>query len=214
MQVLIGVIVVLVLAFFAVRWQGQHHPHPMPYWLEGVFLDNPLRRLVFGPGLVLSLGAVRSGDRVAEIGSGIGFISEALSRATGPGGEVLALDQSPMAVAATRRRLSNGPARHSVVEGDAGQLPWDSGSVDVVVMVAMLGEIAPDRRRGVLGEVRRVLAPQGRVVLVEYWPDPHYLLPADLKRYLAGAGLVVEASRRAFLQHGVRATRAGGTDAG
>lgn len=206
--VLIVLVVAAILAvlFGAVRWQGQHHPHPMPYWLEGFFLDNPLRRLVFGPGLVLDLARLRPGERAAEVGSGIGYIAAALSGAVGSSGRVWALDQSPAAVEATQARLSTMPAPADVSLGDATRLPWESDSLDTVVMVAMLGELAVHLRPAVLAEANRVVKPGGRVVVVEYWPDPHFLSRPTLLGYLDAAGLEVEATRTGVLQHGVRAT--------
>lgn len=205
MVVTVLVVAALVLAFWLVRLQGQHDPHPMPYWLEGIFLDNPLRRVVFGPDFVTGLLDVTGGERVAEVGSGIGFISAALGRAVGDGGEVFALDQNPRAVRATERRLRGQPASATVTRGDATRLPWAPASLDAVAMVAMLGELPENRRVGALVEVRRVLRPGGRLVIVEYWPDPHYLTTRTLVRYLDQAGFTVARRERRFLQHGLLA---------
>ncbi len=205
---------VVVAAFLAVRWQGQTHPHPMPFWLEGFFLDNPLRRQVFGPRFVLDLAAVASGEQVAEVGCGIGYVSEALAERVGAGGSVQALDQSPEAVRAATRRLSACAAACTVVEGDAAALPWPSASLDAVVMVAMLGELPADRRLAALSEVRRVLRPDGRLTVVEYWPDPHFLRPERLAGYLSAAGFRMEAAGKRPGQHGIRSRPAAEGKAG
>lgn len=205
MLFVLGVLAAVVLVFFIVRWQGQHHPRPMPYWLEGLFLDNPLRRWMFGSRFVLDLAEVAEGERVGEVGSGIGYVSAAIAERVGAGGSVQALDQSARAVRATDRRLLAYKAAHGVARGDATALPWPSGSLDAVVMVAMLGEIPAERRVQALSEVQRVLRPGGRLVVVEYWPDPHFLSQEVLARYLTAARFRVEASRQRFGQYGFRA---------
>jgi len=200
-----GLLVVLAGAFVWVRWVGQHHPAPMAFWLEGFFLNNPLRRVVFRPGFVVEVAGNLAGRRVAEIGVGTGMVSEALGRAAGPDGALLGVDLGSQSVAATRRRLDRLGLAADIRQGDARQLPWSDAGVDVVVMVAMLGELPPTARVPALREVRRVLTPDGALVVIEYWPDPHYLTPARLDAYLAEAGFRVEERRQAFLQHGVRA---------
>ena len=57
-------------------------------------------------------------------------------------------------------------------QGDATSLPYADASVDAVVLVAVLGEI-PDRGAA-LREIRRVLKPDGRLVVGELFGDPHF----------------------------------------
>jgi ubiquinone/menaquinone biosynthesis C-methylase UbiE len=203
--VVVGLVVVLAGAFVWVRWVGQHHPAPMAFWLEGFFLNNPLRRVVFRPGFVVEAAGDLTGRRVTEIGVGTGMVMEALARAAGPTGTLSGVDLGPQSVLATRQRLARQGLAADIRQADARQLPWADASVDVAVMVAMLGELPPTARVPALREVRRILDPEGALVVIEYWPDPHYLTPSRLDAYLAEAGFRVEERRRAFLQHGVRA---------
>ena len=61
-------------------------------------------------------------------------------------------------------------------QGDATALPYDDGSIDAVVLTAVLGEI-PDQAAA-LGEIARVLRPGGRLVVGELFGDPHFTSPA------------------------------------
>ena len=87
--------------------------------------------------------------------------------------------------AAAERGLGNLVA----TQGDATDLPFEDGSVDAIVLTAVLGEI-PDRAAA-LAEVRRVLRPGGRLVVGELFGDPHFTTRASLGRLGAEAGLVL-----------------------
>jgi tRNA A58 N-methylase Trm61 len=115
---------------------------------------------------------VQSGDRIADIGAGSGFLSFRLSRAVGPDGRVLAVDISRRSL----RRLWND-ARDAglanidtiVSERDDPKLPpW---SVDGVVIVNAYHEMR--QYEAMLAGIRLALRPGGRLVIVDNPPvDP------------------------------------------
>jgi ubiquinone/menaquinone biosynthesis C-methylase UbiE len=204
----LAVAAVIAAGFLAVREVGQRRPAPMPVWLEEGFLANPLRKRLFGAALLRELLGEVGGRTIGEVGSGVGVMTEELARMAGDSGRVLALDRQPSAVARARERLARaGLANAEVVVGDARRLPWGDATLDCVVMVAVLGEVPGFDRLRALTEVRRVLKPHGRLVVVEYWPDPHYMAPPVLAHLLAAAGFRVEARRARWLQYGMRACR-------
>jgi ubiquinone/menaquinone biosynthesis C-methylase UbiE len=201
----VGIAAALVFVFGAFRVQGRLAPGPMPFWLEGFFLGNPLRRVLFSPQFVLELAGDVRGFRVAEVGTGIGVVATELAGAVGPEGWFYGVDRQPEAVRATGIRLRKAGlgARSRVDVADARDLPWAGRSLDLVVMVAVLGEVPPPGRPRALAEVRRVLREGGTLVVVEYWPDPHYLSEHTVRGLLAAAGFDILATRRGWLQHGV-----------
>ena len=83
-----------------------------------------------------------------------------------------------------------GLANLVATRGDATALPYADASVDAVVLTAVLGEI-PDPGAA-LREIRRVLAPGGRLVVGELFGDPHFTTRAALERQGAAAGLRLE----------------------
>jgi ubiquinone/menaquinone biosynthesis C-methylase UbiE len=166
-------------------------PYGQRFWVEAphpVITRDRLRE-VLDP---------QPGKRVLEIGPGVGYytldMAEWLMPVTGdPGGshvEIFDLQQEfldhVMARAAERGLENIVPT-----QGDATALPYEDASMDAVVLTAVLGEI-PDPVAA-LREIRRVLKPDGRLVVGELFGDPHFTTLASLKRQAAGAGLRYEA---------------------
>ena len=136
-----------------------------------------------------------------------------LARRVGPTGTVVGLDAAAGMVGAARSRGG------SVVRGDARRLPLATGSVDAVCALDVLELFSAADLAAVLGEVRRVLRPDGRlcavVMATDDVPDSGFLRayewayrhlpgvaavgcrPVDLDSALADAGFVVERRERA-----------------
>lgn len=76
------------------------------------------------------------------------------------------LDISPAMLDIARRRAREAGRDVDLREGDAHHLPFDDGSFDTVVCTLSLCNI-PDLLQA-LGEMRRVLRPGGRLVLVDH----------------------------------------------
>lgn len=210
MAALLATLAVFVAGFLAFRIEGRLRPRPMAVRLERFFLANPLRRRFFGPDRVLrALGDIRALS-VLEVGVGAGVVAEALARSAGRDGEFLGIDIQPAAVAMTRARLRDVACRWAIQAGDARKLPWPAARVDRLVMVAMLGEIPPPDRPAALREAYRVLKPSGRLVVTEFWPDPHYIARRQLAVLLTRAGFVEEAHYAGFFGYSVRAKKTDG----
>jgi SAM-dependent methyltransferase len=94
--------------------------------------------------------------RVIEVGPGEGELAERMRDELGC--DVVAIDQSERMVELTRKR---GIAAR---RGDVQDLPFDDGEFDCAVAAWMLYHV-PDVQRA-LGELARVLRPDGRLVAV------------------------------------------------
>ena len=107
-----------------------------------------------------------AGRRVLDLGSGRGEASLHLVRA---GAEAFSVDLAPAASSISSELRSRQPRelrqRYHVVRADARCLPFPSGSFDRVLMLDMVEHLAARELDDVLGEVRRVLAPVGRLVV-------------------------------------------------
>jgi ubiquinone/menaquinone biosynthesis C-methylase UbiE len=129
-----------------------------------------------------------AGERVLEIGPGTGYYTLDIAEWVGSEGtvEIFDLQQEfldhTMARAAERGHENVVPTR-----GDATDLPYEAGTMDAVVLNAVLGEI-PDPVAA-LREIRRVLKPTGRLLVGELFGDPHFTTQAALRRQGAEAGL-------------------------
>jgi ubiquinone/menaquinone biosynthesis C-methylase UbiE len=128
------------------------------------------------------------GERILEIGPGTGYYTLDMAEWVGPEGRIEIFDlQQEFLDHTSRRAAERGLANVVPTRGDATRLPYDDGSVDAVVLTAVLGEI-PDPLAA-LRETRRVLRPSGRLVVGELFGDPHFTTQAALRREAAEAGL-------------------------
>jgi ubiquinone/menaquinone biosynthesis C-methylase UbiE len=128
------------------------------------------------------------GERLLEIGVGTGYYSLDLAGWVGPEGTLELFDlQQEFLDHVMRAAGERGMTNLVPTRGDATRLPYEDASIDAVVLTAVLGEV-PDTA-GALGEVRRVLRPDGRLVVGELFGDPHFTTRANLERMGAAAGL-------------------------
>jgi len=131
------------------------------------------------------------GERVLEIGVGTGYYSLDLSRWLQPGGTLELFDlQQEFLDHVMRAAAERGLTNLAPTQGDATALPFGDGSVDAVVLTAVLGEIPASD--AALREIRRVLKPGGRLVVGELFGDPHFTTRAALQRQGAAANLRLE----------------------
>lgn len=140
--------------------------HP-PLDLVGTVLDN------------LDLGGE---ERLVDVGCGPGHYLRTLV-AAGHSGKLLGVDLSAGMLEVLRTALPTT----AVVSADAVALPLRAASADVVIAAHMLYHL-PDVHRGV-GEMRRVLRPGGRLVVVLNGEDHLRELRAAMETVNARLGL-------------------------
>ena len=102
------------------------------------------------------------GERVLDVGTGTGEVLRQLARRPLRPAEVVGIDAS----AAMLARVSHLPAGWSVRVGDARRLPFGDGEFDAATVSYVLHVLADADVPVVLAELRRVLRPGGRLVLV------------------------------------------------
>ena len=129
-------------------------------WLEG--LPESSIESFAGTGNPFSLGKLRPGERVVDVGCGAGIDSLIAAKKVGPDGRVIGVDMTPSMLekarhAAEETRLENVEFR----EGYAEALPVADGWADVVISNGVLN-LMPDKAAA-LEEMSRVLKPGGRL---------------------------------------------------
>ncbi len=113
---------------------------------------------------VLDLVAAQRGERVVDIGAGMGAGVVVAGRS---GAFVVAVEPTPFLrrVLRVRRLMQRARKRIDVVDGSAEQLPVDDRSADAIWAVNTMHHWV-DTHRGA-AEIARALKPGGRVVLVD-----------------------------------------------
>jgi demethylmenaquinone methyltransferase / 2-methoxy-6-polyprenyl-1,4-benzoquinol methylase len=122
--------------------------------------------------------ALLAGGAVVDIASGTGRLTVALRHRVGSGGRVVGLDFSERMLAVARA------AQPSIewVQGDATRLPFEASSFDAATMAFGLRNLA-DPERG-LAEMKRVVRPGGRLVVLEFLRPPRGLVGRAYGLYL------------------------------
>jgi ubiquinone/menaquinone biosynthesis C-methylase UbiE len=156
-------------------------PYGQRFWVEA---PHP----IISRDRLRSVLAPQPRERVLEIGPGTGYYTLDIAEWVGPDGRVEIFDlQQEFLDHVARRAGERGLGNVVPTQGDATALPYEDGSMDAVVLTAVLGEI-PDTIAA-LREIRRVLRPSGRLIVGELFGDPHFTTQASLRRQAAEAGL-------------------------
>lgn len=158
-------------------------PYGQRFWVEAPhpIITRDRLRSVLRP---------QPGERLLEIGVGTGYYSLDLAEWVGPEGKLELFDLQQEFLDHVMRGAEERFLKNLVpTQGDATNLPYEDASVDAVILTAVLGEI-PDGAAA-LGEIKRVLKPDGRLVVGELFGDPHFTTRASLERMGAEANLVL-----------------------
>jgi ubiquinone/menaquinone biosynthesis C-methylase UbiE len=121
---------------------------------------------VFGPWgpRVVELAALRPGLRVLDVACGTGVVARMAAEAVGVDGRVAAVDLNPAMLAVASELPAVEGASIEWIEGTAQALPFADESFDVVCCQLGLQFFAD--REGALREMKRVLVPNGRAVVM------------------------------------------------
>jgi ubiquinone/menaquinone biosynthesis C-methylase UbiE len=167
----------LVLVYQAVRWRNEPSvelPRPL--------LTRSRLRQILVP---------KPGDRVLEVGPGTGYYALHTARWLSAGGTLDVLDIRQEMLGHTMRRARERDITNVVPTlGDARELPYPDDAFDAAYLVVVLGEV-PDQGHA-LEELRRVLKPDGRLVIGEWLIDPHMVRFGTLRARAEAAGFNFE----------------------
>lgn len=144
--------------------------------------------------------------RVLELGPGPGHLQVALAARGGP--PALGLEASPQMVARASRRLARAGHPARLIRGLAQAIPLPAASADTVVATFPAEYILDPRTHA---EIRRVLAPGGRLVIVDGAQFVERIQGAPVARWLYRAyEFLVDLTYKLTLQSSVREQAAPG----
>jgi ubiquinone/menaquinone biosynthesis C-methylase UbiE len=118
---------------------------------------------------LLDTAGVQRGERVLDVACGTGIVTRLAAERVGSTGSVAGLDINPAMLAVARSVFASGAAIEWH-EASAESMPLPDGSFDVVVSSLGLQFVAD--KASALREMRRVLAPGGRLAIATVGPTP------------------------------------------
>jgi ubiquinone/menaquinone biosynthesis C-methylase UbiE len=146
-------------------------------WLEGI-PETSIESFA-GTGNPFSLGDIRPGEQVVDVGCGAGIDSLIAAKMTGPTGRVIGVDMTPAMLAKARRSAAEARLFNAeFLEGFAESLPVPDGWADVIISNGALN-LMPDKTAA-LKEMARALKPGGRLQIGDILVTK--AVPASAKR--------------------------------
>jgi ubiquinone/menaquinone biosynthesis C-methylase UbiE len=147
-------------------------------------LESPQRAKALSPEETLKKIGLDGSETICDIGAGSGLFARAAARMTS--GPVYALDIDAEILEKLREKAeTEGLANIKPVAISDFSYPLASNSIDLVLMVTVLHEI--DQKDLLLTEIRRILKPSGRVVIVEFRKEDTPMGPPPVHRIAADA---------------------------
>ncbi|MDD4929226.1 MAG: bifunctional demethylmenaquinone methyltransferase/2-methoxy-6-polyprenyl-1,4-benzoquinol methylase UbiE [Gallionella sp.] len=114
----------------------------------------------------VSVSGVRTGQRVLDVAGGSADLSRLFLKAVGSSGQVVLTDINNAMLRVGRDRLLDEGINTPVTQCDAEHLPFPDDYFDVVSIAFGLRNVT--HKDAALREMRRVLKPGGRVIVLEF----------------------------------------------
>ena len=131
---------------------------------------------------LLDHAAISFAERVLDLGCGTGTLAIAAKHAQ-PEATVYGLDGDPAILEIARRKSAEAHLDVSFQEGLSTDLPYSDGSFDVVLSTLFFHHLVLSEKQRTAAEVRRVLVPEGRLLVADWGP------PQDRLMALASLGI-------------------------
>jgi ubiquinone/menaquinone biosynthesis C-methylase UbiE len=186
---------------------GRHFLTPFYDVVHHVFGLQPIHQAM------ITLAGLQDGQRVLDVGCGSGNLLRTTGRQH-PGVELVGLDPDPVMLARAGRKARRAGVKVRLDRGFAQELPYPDDSFDRVFSSLMLHHLDSETKDALLAEVRRVLRPDGLLVLADMLVHHHGKKRGRMHEQLhdnvgdavskriAAAGFTVEPTRTMALRVG------------
>jgi len=183
-----GWVLIVIVTGLVTRYWSVRYPAPIPHllrWTLAVPRGNQ------SPDHLRRILEPRNGETILEIGPGIGIHAIPVASSLAPDGTLDVFDvQQAMLDDVMSRARAQGITNIRAKQGDARGLPYGDGTFDAAYLVGVLGEIPNEATA--LRELRRVLKPDGRLVIGEVFFDPDFVRFGALQARTREASFVFE----------------------
>ncbi len=143
-------------------------PYDLLIWLVTLGRERRFRERLLQPA------QLKPGESVLDVGCGSGSLAIAAKAHVGLAGSVHGVDASDAMIARARRKAGKARADATFESALAQSLPFPDARFDVVLSTVMLHHLPRKIRQESVREMRRVLKPVGRLLVVEFGgPAPH-----------------------------------------
>jgi len=117
---------------------------------------------------MLDLARIAPGESVLDVGCGTGTLAIAAKRRVGDAGRVDGVDASPEMIQRAVKKSKRAHSGASFRVAHAESLPFETSHFDVVLSTVMLHHLRRDVRAQAIQEMRRVVKPGGRILIVDF----------------------------------------------
>lgn len=173
------------------------------------FYDVLVRVLTLGRetalrGKMIDLARLKPGETVLDVGCGTGTLAIAAKGRVGSTGKVYGIDASPEMIVRAGKKAGKARAEIEFRNASIEALPFPDAQFDVALSTLMLHHLPRQVRENGLREIRRVLKPGRRVLIVDFGQSERpkgligrlhhghgHVTPAEVAELLNSAGLNV-----------------------
>ena len=117
---------------------------------------------------LVNLAHLATGESVLDVGCGTGSLAIAAKGQVGTSGRVFGIDASPAMIARATSKAGRAGIDVSFKIAVAEALPFTEAQFNVVLSTLMLHHLPRNLRQQCAREIRRVLKPEGRVLVVDF----------------------------------------------
>lgn len=145
------------------------------------WLVRPERIAEENPDGALDAMDIRPGQTIADLGSGVGYMTLRMAKRVGPSGKVYGVDLQPGMLAELEKNAKAAGVSNIVpILGEPADPKLPEGQIDMLLMVDVYHEVS--QPQAMIRKIRQALKPDGRLILLEYRAeDPSIPINPDHK---------------------------------
>ena len=154
--------------------EGETHSHKTPFWVRNY--DVIVNVITMGKAKsihqqTVELAALQPVQTVLDIGCGTGFLLLEAEKVIGHQGTAVGLDVEPAMIEQAKRRAVKNHSHATFGVASIDQIPYPDNSFDVAIQSLVFHHLTEAQKTDGLMELKRVLKPNGRLLIVDLNPS-------------------------------------------